>query len=194
MIRLSCGRIAVLLGLVTLLAGWGCAPESVRDAGLPTALAPAEVKPLFAVANIEARTGSTVSGTATFVEADGKVRVVILVKGAAPGQHAVHVHEKGDCSDPEAKSAGSHFNPDGPSHKHGAPSDLEHHAGDFGNMEVDANGIGKLELETAGLTVKPGPRSVVGRAIIIHDKADDFVTQPTGNAGGRIGCGVILVP
>jgi Cu-Zn family superoxide dismutase len=146
--------------------------------------------PAAAKATLEARSGSTVSGWATFTEQDGGgVKVVVHIEKAPPGTHGLHVHEKGDCSDPEAKSAGGHFNPG--AMDHAGPMDEKHHAGDLGNIEVKADGTGHLEIASKMLTVKEGPNSVVGRAVIFHEKADDLKTQPTGNAGGRLACGVI---
>ena len=141
-------------------------------------------------ATIEARSGSQVKGTATFTErSTGGVHVVVRVDNAPPGTHGLHIHEKGDCSDPEAKSAGGHFNPGGM--PHAGPMDAKRHAGDLGNIEVKSDGTGVLDITSDLLTVRPGPNSVVGRAVVFHEKADDFTTQPTGNAGGRLGCGVV---
>lgn len=142
-----------------------------------------------ATAKIESRSGSTLTGTATFTETKGGVLVDIEVQHAPPGWHAMHVHEKGDCSAADGSSAGGHFNP--ATKAHGSPHAPEHHAGDLGNMWVDENGAGHHVLNMPDLTVAEGPSSVRGRAIIVHAGVDDFVTQPTGNAGGRIGCGVI---
>ncbi len=143
-----------------------------------------------AKATIESKSGSTVTGTATFVElSTGGVRAHVHIEKAPSGTHGLHIHEKGDCSDPEAKSAGGHFNPDGM--PHAGPKDLKRHAGDLGNIEIRVNGTGDLELTSDLLTVKPGPNSVVGRSVVFHEKADDLTSQPTGNAGGRLGCGVI---
>ena len=177
-------KLVAALG-IGLLGLAGCKterPPQESKGGLPG-------KPLVARAVIEARSGSSLKGEARFTEVDGGVKVEVHVTEAPPGPHAVHIHEKGDCSAPDAASAGAHFNPD--SHPHGAPTAEKHHAGDFGNMDVGANGHGMLELVSKGLTVKEGPHSVVERGIIIHEKADDMTTQPSGNAGGRIGCGVI---
>lgn len=141
-------------------------------------------------ATIESRSGSQATGTATFAErATGGVHVVVHIENAPPGTHGLHIHEKGDCSDPEAKSAGGHFNPGGM--PHAGPTDMKRHAGDLGNIVIGANGKGDLDVVSDLLTVKPGPNSVVGRAVVFHEKADDLKTQPTGDAGGRIGCGVI---
>ena len=142
-----------------------------------------------AKATIESKSGSTVTGWAKFREEAGGVKVVVHVEKAPPGTHGLHIHEKGDCSDPEAKSAGGHFNPTAADHA--GPMDEKHHAGDLGNIEVKADGTGHLEITSKMLTVAEGPNSVVGRSVVFHEKADDLKTQPTGNAGGRLGCGVI---
>lgn len=155
---------------------------------LAAALAATPPKPT-AVATLEARSGSTVTGTVSFFADPGApIHVVITVRGAAPGKHAVHIHEKGDCSAADASSAGSHFNPEKKAHgDHGSP---EHHPGDFGNIEVGPDGTGHLELDSSSFTIAPGPLSARGLAVIVHEKPDDF-GQPTGNAGGRQACGII---
>jgi superoxide dismutase, Cu-Zn family len=146
--------------------------------------------PATARATLEPRSGSTVTGTATFTELpEGGVRAVVHIEKAPPGTHGLHVHEKGDCSAPDATSAGGHFNPT--TMPHAGPMDAQHHAGDLGNIEIKADGTGELTITSKMLTVKPGPNSVVGRAVIFHEKADDLKTQPTGNAGGRLACGVV---
>jgi superoxide dismutase, Cu-Zn family len=143
-----------------------------------------------AMATILAKSDSTVTGTATFTEiSTGGMRVRVHIENAPPGTHGLHIHEKGDCSDPKAMSAGGHFNPGGMPHS--GPMDLKRHAGDLGNIEIRSDGKGDLEISSDLLTVKPGPNSVVGRSVVFHEKADDLKTQPTGNAGGRLGCGVI---
>jgi Cu-Zn family superoxide dismutase len=167
------------IGIATLATGLWLAGVAARGAD-----APAQAK-----ASIEARSGSTVTGTATFTEVAGGVKVVVHIEKAPPGTHGLHLHEKGDCSAPDAASAGGHFNPT--SMPHAGPMDKQHHAGDLGNIEIKADGTGDLEITSSMLTVKPGPNSVVGRAVVFHEKADDLKTQPTGNAGGRLGCGVI---
>lgn len=158
--------------------------------GTEASKAPAGAGGAMARASIEGRSGSSLSGTATFSETPEGVKVMVNVKGALPGQHAVHIHEKGDCSASDAMSAGGHFNPE-PKHHHGGPNSPDHHPGDFGNMMVSADGTGKLELVTKDLTVAAGSHSLVGLSIIVHEKADDLKSDPSGNAGGRIGCGVI---
>jgi Cu-Zn family superoxide dismutase len=142
-----------------------------------------------ASATLEARSSSTVSGKASFSEQEGGVLVEIEVHHAPPGWHAVHVHEKGDCSASDGSSAGGHFNP--LSKNHGSPQAPEHHCGDLGNLWVDEHGDGRHVLLMPDLSVADGASSVRGRALIVHAGVDDLVTQPTGNAGGRIACGVI---
>jgi superoxide dismutase, Cu-Zn family len=169
-------RTALMFGMASLV-GAICALARVP--------AGAEAK-----AKIEARSDSTVTGTATFTElATGGVRVRVHIEHAPPGTHGLHIHEKGDCSDPKAANAGGHFNPGGM--PHAGPHDMKRHAGDLGNIEIKPDGTGDLEITSDMLTVNPGPNSVVGRSVVFHEKADDMTTQPTGNAGGRLGCGVI---
>jgi len=162
------------------------AASAILAAGCLTPRTPRAVR---ATAQIEGRAGSTLSGTAMFTQSAGLVRVVVDVEGAPEGIHGVHLHEKGDCSATDFTSAGGHFNPTGA--PHGSPEAAQHHAGDFGNMTVGADGHGHLELDTRMLTVTPGDDSVLGRSIVIHEKADDLTSQPSGNAGSRIGCGVV---
>ncbi len=146
--------------------------------------------PATAKATIESKSGSKVTGRAVFTEQpSGGVKAEIWIENATPGTHGLHIHEKGDCSAADATSAGGHFNAAG--NPHAAPADKARHNGDLGNIEVGADGKGHLEITSDLLTVKPGPNSVVGKAVIFHEKADDLKTQPTGNAGGRFGCGVI---
>jgi Cu-Zn family superoxide dismutase len=143
-----------------------------------------------ATAKIESRSGSKVTGRAVFTELpSGMTKAEVWIENATPGTHGLHVHEKGDCSAPDASSAGGHFNPAG--NPHAGPMDKARHNGDLGNIEVGADGKGHLETTTDMLTVKPGPNSVVGKAVVFHEKADDLKSQPAGAAGGRFGCGVI---
>jgi len=136
--------------------------------------------------------GSTLSGTARFTPMDGGLRITVTVAQAPPGRHGIHIHEQGGCGD-SGNAAGGHFNPDGVPHGL-LPKDglTRAHAGDLGNIEIGADGSGTLTLTVPALTLRDGPYAVAGRSIILHEKADDF-GQPTGNAGGRIACGVIAV-
>lgn len=134
--------------------------------------------------------GSEVRGTITFEMADGGVVVKGQITGLTPGEHGFHVHEWGDCSAPDATSAGSHFNPT--SAQHGAPGAEQHHLGDLGNVTAGEDGVATVETTHRFLQLS-GPQSIVGRGLIVHEKADDLTTQPTGDAGGRVACAVIGV-
>jgi Cu-Zn family superoxide dismutase len=143
-----------------------------------------------AIAVLHPTTGSNVMGTVTFTASGDEVKVVADLTGLKPGKHGFHIHEFGDCSAPDAKSAGGHFNPT--NHHHGAPDATDRHAGDLGNIEADASG--KVHLEISDKVMKlSGSDSILGHAVIVHEKADDLKTQPTGDAGGRVACGVIGV-
>lgn len=141
-----------------------------------------------AIAVLQSASGSKVSGTVTFTKSGNEVKVVADLTGLAPGKHGFHIHEFGDCSAPDATSAGGHFNPG--KHQHGAPEASDRHAGDLGNIEADASGKAHLELTDKAMKLS-GEDSIIGHAVIVHEKADDLKTQPTGDAGGRIACGVI---
>ncbi len=138
------------------------------------------------------QTGSNVNGEAKFNETPAGLDIEVKVANVAPGKHGFHIHEKGDCSD-EGKAAGGHYNPDNVTHGFLPHDGFEHaHAGDFGNIEVGQDGTGILKVVIPGLTLTGGKYSVEGKSVILHEKEDDF-GQPTGNAGGRIGCGVITI-
>jgi Cu-Zn family superoxide dismutase len=147
-----------------------------------------------AVADLKPTQGSNVSGTATFVERGGKILVDVRAKGLTPGQHGFHIHEKGDCSAPDAMSAGGHYNPT--SEPHGGPDSPKHHGGDFGNLTADASGDANasIALDTARFNVgKLGSNTIAGRALVIHADPDDLNSQPAGNSGKRVACGVIVM-
>jgi Cu-Zn family superoxide dismutase len=133
--------------------------------------------------------GSTVAGTVTFTQKGDKVLVSATVSGLAPGGHGFHIHDKGDCSAPDATSAGGHFNPTGK--PHGEPAGSEHHAGDMPMLQADSSGNATLTVELGSITIGSGPGDITGKAVIIHKDADDYKTQPTGNSGARVACGVI---
>jgi Cu-Zn family superoxide dismutase len=144
-----------------------------------------------AKATMEAASGSKVTGEANFTEENGKVLFELSVDNLTPGEHAVHIHEKGDCSAEDASSAGGHWNPT--MKPHGKREDgSSFHKGDIGNMSVGNDGKGTMRLSIAGWSIGGADSSnVVGKSVIVHEKADDFTSQPSGNAGGRLSCGVI---
>jgi Cu-Zn family superoxide dismutase len=143
-----------------------------------------------ALATVEARSGSAVTGTVRLVERKDGVLAHVELSGLAPNsEHGFHVHEKGDCSAPDATSAGPHFNPAG--QPHGTPGGGAHHAGDLLNLKADGAGRIRSDVVLSGLTLAPGTTSIVGRALVVHRDPDDYTTQPAGNSGPRIACGVI---
>jgi Cu-Zn family superoxide dismutase len=147
-------------------------------------------EPLRATAALQATKGNKAFGEATFEEVDGKVRVIVFTQGLVPGrEHGLHIHEAGDCSSGDGMSAKGHFNPHGK--PHGDPKSAERHAGDLPSLKVEKNGRAKLDVTVDGISIGSGPGNIVGRGLIIHADPDDYKTQPTGNAGARIACGVI---
>ncbi len=166
-------RVVAALGIA-----WGSMPHALAATGR---------------AMIQGTTeGSTVTGELVLTDTLDGLRVVAKVQGVAPGRHGFHIHEFGAC-DEAGQAAGGHYNPGG--HPHGdlsAQGVDAVHAGDFGNLEVEVDGTGALDRVYPALTVHGGPYAVAGRAVIVHERPDDF-GQPTGNAGGRIGCGPIVI-
>jgi Cu-Zn family superoxide dismutase len=157
---------------------------------LGAAFTPARAdEPKKAIAILHSASGSQVMGTVTFTQMGDTVQVIADVTGLTPGKHGFHIHEFGDCSAADASSAGSHFNP--MKKPHGAPDAPERHAGDMGNLEADSTGKAHLELKDNMLRLS-GENSILGRGVIVHEKVDDW-SQPVGNAGGRLACGVIGV-
>src|SRR4030081_3288175 len=141
-----------------------------------------------AIATLHPSSGSEVKGQVTFTKMGDDVQVVADVENLKPGKHGLHIHEKGDCSAPDASSAGAHFNP---THSHhGGPDTAGRHVGDFGNVEADASGKVHFELKEKNLKLS-GPDSIMGKSVVVHEKEDDLKTDPSGNSGARVGCGVI---
>jgi superoxide dismutase, Cu-Zn family len=143
-----------------------------------------------ATAKLEPRSGSNVQGTVTFTQVGDVVRVAGQITGHTKGLKGFHVHEKGDCSDAKAMSTGGHFNPG--KDKHGGPYSPEKHAGDLGNISFNDQGAAKINFTVGDISVsRDRPDGIIGRAVIVHMDQDDLKTDPTGNAGGRVACGVI---
>ena len=141
-----------------------------------------------AVCVLHATEGNNVQGVVTFTRTDSGIKVVADLEGLTEGKHGFHIHQYGDCSNPDGTSAGGHFNPG--NKNHGAPADTERHVGDLGNLEAGADGKAHLESVDSLITFS-GDHSIIGRAIIVHAGEDDLTSQPTGDAGGRVACGVI---
>ena len=135
---------------------------------------------------------SGVTGMAIFTQNGDQITLTIEIQGASPGLHAVHIHANGDCSAPDGTSAGGHWNPTDVAH--GKWGEGEFHLGDIGNIAVGDDGTGSITLTTDLWEIGTGSDvDVVGKGIIVHADADDFVSQPSGAAGARIGCGVIVL-
>lgn len=184
------------LGLVVMA---GCAkPESDRlpaqnAAETPAAMPPGVSATPAATANVALTPTANhgASGSLAVTSEGGVVRLSGQLSGLTPDQeHGFHVHEKGDCSAPDASSAGAHFNPT--NQPHGQPDDSTHHAGDLFNVKADAQGTAMVDVRSTGLTLRDGsPTDVVGKSVVVHAMPDDYSTQPSGNSGDRIACGVI---
>lgn len=183
----------MILGVAVLIS---CGGQKKEDTTGETTTAPeeevVEEAKSEAVAMISSASGSTLSGEATFVDnGDGSVTFNLNVTGAAPGEHALHLHQNGDCSADDATSAGGHWNPAETDHGKRRESP-EFHAGDIDNMTVAADSTGSLSMVVKGWSVGGvDSTNVIGRAVIIHALADDFTSQPSGAAGARVGCGVV---
>ncbi|HMQ69949.1 MAG TPA: superoxide dismutase family protein [Ignavibacteria bacterium] len=143
-----------------------------------------------AEALLEPKSGSNVKGKITFTKEGNTMKVLADIEGLTPGLHGFHIHEKGDCSAPDGTSAGGHFNPK--SMKHAGPDSPERHEGDLGNIKADESGKAHLDITDSILTFD-GESSILGKSVIVHENADDLTTQPTGNAGGRVACGIITI-
>ena len=145
-----------------------------------------------AIATISPTSENSATGMAIFTQNGDQITLTIEIQNASPGIHAVHIHENGDCSAPDGKSAGGHWNPTDVAH--GKWGEGEFHLGDIGNITVGEDGTGSIELTTDLWEIGTGSDvDVVGKGIIVHAEADDFISQPSGNAGARIGCGVITL-
>ena len=167
-------RLSAILAAGALLAGCQTTPD----------------EPLRATAALQPTQGSKAFGEATFEEVGGKVRVIVFAQGLKPNaEHGFHIHEAGDCSAPDGMSAKGHFNPHGKPHGH--PDKPDRHAGDLPSLKADKAGRAKLDATVDGISIGSGAANIVGRGMIIHADPDDYRTQPTGNAGARLACGVI---
>lgn len=179
--RMRFNHVAVVLAGIVLAPAWA--------ADVPPATPTGEAV-TDAVAVLAPTQGQQARGTVRFRRQGDSVFVTGAVSGLAPNaKHGFHVHEFGDCSAPDGTSAGGHFAPE--AHPHGTPDPTKHHAGDLGNIQADASGQARIDLKVPGLGLAAGNRAIVGRGLIVHAGPDDLTTQPTGNAGARIACGVV---
>ena len=181
--------------LATLAA---CSTTPATPVG-PTSSARAAAAPAISTARgatvtLAPASASLVSGKLTAAPIAGGVRITGEIGGLSRGStHAIHIHEKGDCSAADATSAGGHFNP--AQQAHGRAGSGPHHGGDMDNIVADANGVARVDVRALGVTLGGGATDIGGRAVVVHAMPDDYTSQPAGNAGARVACGVIqLVP
>jgi superoxide dismutase, Cu-Zn family len=176
---------------LTALAACSSPPESTAatTSAASTASRAAPPAGAKATATLEPTRGNTAAGTVTFEQQGDRVNVVAKVSGLKPNlEHGFHAHEKGDCSSGDGMSTGGHFNPNGKPH---GPQSADHHAGDMPSLKADANGNAEARFQLTGVSIGSGAADLVGKGVIVHAQPDDYATQPTGNAGARIACGVI---
>ena len=171
-------RLLVISVAAALAAGCATMRDMMPSAPKPTA-----------TASLAPTTGNAARGTVTFTQDGDEVRVRASLTGLKPlAEHGFHVHEKGDCSSGDGMSTGGHYNPAGKAH---GPQGGEHHAGDMPSLQADAYGNASASFELKGVSITGGANDLVGHGLIVHRDPDDYKTQPTGNAGPRIACGVI---
>lgn len=185
-------RLTVLvLGMLVYLPATAFSQDHAKEHGKEKAMKKGKdqmkMMVMKAVAVLNPTQGNTAQGVVTFTQEEGGVHIVAKLTGVPKGDHGFHIHEFGDCSAPDGTSAGSHFNPSGAAH---AGRDAEkRHMGDMGNVTADEQG--NIALDYVDKNIKIA--AIIGHGVILHANPDDFTTQPTGNAGGRIACGVIGV-
>ncbi len=179
-----------LFAFVSLITLIGCneSSEEKFNEKVDTHTIESQANITNAVAVIHPTEGNNVKGLVTFTLEGDSIKVVADVEGLTPGKHGFHIHEFGDCSKSDGTSAGGHFNPT--NKPHGAPTDTSRHVGDLGNIEANKDGKAHLEWVDNLITFSGG-NSIIGRGIIIHAGEDDLKSQPTGDAGARVACGVI---
>ncbi len=187
--RLTRFMYALVLGGAMVVAGCGGGDDVDFDADTTMAdgMGTTDMQET-ATAQLQPTQGNNATGTVTFTSENGSVRVQADIRGLAPGEHGIHVHEFGDCSAPDASSAGEHFNPT--NDDHGAPDDSVRHVGDFGNLEAGQDSTANYSHVDSLITLS-GMNSIVGKAVVVHAGADDLESQPSGDSGARVACGVI---
>lgn len=177
------------MAVFTVTAFLSCSPQKANQENDETDMETPETE--MARASIQSASGSSLTGEATFEETAGGTKMTLVVRNAPPGTHAIHLHQNGDCSAADASSAGGHWNPTDEPHGKRAEGE-EFHRGDVANLEVGQDSTGRMEMTIENWTIGgPDKANILNKAVIIHADPDDFVSQPSGNAGARIGCGVI---
>jgi len=182
-------NLAFAVLATAVVAGCSSSTPKTSEPQQPTAQSTAT----HAQANLASASGSLVSGRVEFDPMGDGVHLTGTIGGLQPNSvHGIHVHEKGDCSAADASSAGGHFNPTGTAH--GRASSATHHAGDMDNITAGADGTVAINIHLAGVTLGGGAANdIANRALVVHAAADDYTTQPSGNSGARVACGVIRI-
>jgi Cu/Zn superoxide dismutase len=193
-------HLSLAIGMTVILAA--CSREQPAgaprqpDTAAPTMAekaTPAE-SAAEAVAQIAPTQGNTVTGALALAQSPEGVHITGSIQGLKPdAEFGFHVHEKGDCTAPDGSSAGGHFNPT--QAQHGNPTGATHHAGDMLNIKSNGEGVAQVDVTAAGTSLHGDPGTdVMGKAIVVHESPDDYTTQPSGNSGKRVACGVIAAP
>ena len=183
--KISISTISGFLLLSSILIISGCTQRANHESEQMMNSVPSITR---AIAVLHPTEGNMVSGVVTFTKENAGIRVVANIKGLSEGKHGFHIHQYGDCSASDGTSAGGHFNPENV--EHGGPDSEVRHVGDLGNIEIDADSTGNYDRIDTVITFN-GSHSIIGRAVVIHAGEDDLTSQPTGNAGARVACGVI---
>jgi superoxide dismutase, Cu-Zn family len=193
-------NVGVAIGLAVILAA--CSREKPAGAPRqPDAASPSlaekatPAEPAHdAVVQVAPTQGNTVTGSLALTGTPQGVRITGSIQGLKPdAEFGFHIHEKGDCTAPDGSSAGGHFNPT--QAQHGNPTGSSHHAGDMLNIKSNSEGVAQVDVTAAGTTLHGDPNTdVMGKAIVVHESPDDYTTQPSGNSGKRVACGVIAAP
>ena len=171
----------MLIMMITLLSSSFAYSQVMKDMKM-------DLSSSKAICVLNPTTGNNVTGTVTFTKINEGIKVIADMQGLSKGKHGIHIHEFGDCSAVDGTSAGGHFNPEGMTHA--GPMDKMRHEGDMGNIEADENGKAHLEYIDKSISLE-GKHSIIGRSVVVHKGEDDMKSQPAGNAGPRVACGVI---
>jgi len=190
-------KLSILFVSAMLMATVGCKNEK-KDVEKEVETVIKEVKVeetgfIKVLLTLESKSESTATGTVKFSQKNGVVTMNAALSGLTLGTHAIHIHEKADCSSPDAKSSGGHWNPS--AKNHGKWGDAAgYHKGDIGNFEADAKGNGYISMNTDEwcLGCDDPSKNIMGKAIVVHQGVDDFTSQPSGAAGARVSCGGII--
>ena len=202
-LRMKHAKLILMIFSTLMMSMYACTPPqsseesdsdttAMADEGMESGAVMDDAVQATAVAQMEGKSGNNVTGTVTFaLNEEGVVHLMVDLKGVPPGLHAIHIHEFGDCSAEDGTSAGGHWNPSTEAHGHINETE-EFHYGDIGNIEADSDSTATFEKTVDFWTIGGEATSnIVGKSVIVHAGEDDFTSQPTGNAGGRIACGVI---